>query len=193
MSAIRAILWLLSVGVWVFSAGFDGAFIRTLMPEGAVWTVFAYGLNFVADVSNELLAYVFMKLQQDNRRGSKKWRWSFVLLFFELGALYFGTVFSWATIANAAPSLAPVLQWSAAVFAQATLLGLGVAQALLDVRAREDAPPQKSEQQTASPAFVCDKCGEICDSQNQLNAHRGWHKRRENGSHPQEERVREGG
>ncbi|MHC4648970.1 MAG: hypothetical protein ACYTBJ_26245, partial [Planctomycetota bacterium] len=91
MTYLRIVLWALSVGVWVFSAGFDGAFLRGLMPEGVTWAVFAYGLNFVADVSNELLAYCFMKLQQDNRRGSKKWRWSWLLLAFEAGALYFGT------------------------------------------------------------------------------------------------------
>jgi hypothetical protein len=101
MTILRAVLWALSVGVWVGSAGFDGAFLRSLMPDAWYWAWFAYGLNFVADVSNELLAYVFMKLQQDNRRGSKKQRWSFLLLVFEAGALYFGTVFSFATIASA--------------------------------------------------------------------------------------------
>lgn len=192
---IRVILWLLSIGVWIFSAGFDGAFLRTLMPDAPLWAWFAYGLNFVADVSNELLAYVFMKLQQDNRRGSKKWKWSFVLLFFEAGALYFGTVFSWATIANAAPKLAGWLQWSAAVFAQATLLGLGVAQALLDVQVKADGKEIESKLQAAPvalPEFVCDVCGQICDNQHALNAHTGWHKRRDangNGHHLHPERV----
>ena len=187
MSALRIVLWALSVGVWVFSAGFDGAFLRRLMPAGMTWAVFAYGLNFVADVSNELLAYVFMKLQQDNRRGSKKWRWSWVLLGFEAGALYFGTVFSWATIAAAAPDLAPWLQWSAALFAQATLLGLGVAQALLDVRVKAE----QSEPQPATTAFACDACDYVASNQHALNAHKRIHSSG-NGSHPQPERAKAG-
>jgi hypothetical protein len=188
MTSLRIILWALSVGVWVFSAGFDGAFLRTLMPAAPFWVVFAYGLNLVADVSNELLAYVFMRLQQDNRRGSKKWRWSFVLLGFELAALYFGTVFSWATIRNAAPDLAPWLQWSAAVFASATLLGLGVAQALLDVRVKaEQSEPQAAA--IADLSLICPVCGERCDNQHAWNAHVGWHKRRGNGHESQPERV----
>ena len=188
MTIVRIILWALSIGVWIGSAGFDGAFLRTLMPEAAYWGWFAYGLNFVADVSNELLAYVFMRLQQDNRKGSKKWKASFIILVFEAGALYFGTVFSWSTIAAIAPYLAPWLQWSAAVFAQATLLGLGVAQALLDVQVKADEKPQAVAQDIATPEYVCDVCGQICETQNQLNAHVGWHKRR-NGSKPQTERI----
>jgi hypothetical protein len=186
MTTIRAVLWALSVGVWVFSAGFDGAFLRRLMPDGVVWAVFAYGLNFVADVSNELLAYCFMKLQQDTRRGSKKWKWSYLLLVFEAGALYFGTVFSWATIASAAPDLAPWLQWSAALFAQSTLLGLGVAQALLDVQVKAE----RSEPKPAPPRFACDKCSYVATGQHALNAHQRVHSD-DNGHHAQPERVGE--
>ncbi len=179
MTIIRAVLWALSVGVWVFSAGFDGAFLRTLMPPAPGWGVFAYGLNFVADVSNELLAYCFMKLQQDTRKGSKKWKWSYLLLVFEAGALYFGTVFSWATINAAAPELAPWLQWSAALFAQSTLLGLGVAQALLDVQV-------KAEQSTPRPEtarFVCATCGYKAKNQKALSGHQKAHSSRDNGHH----------
>lgn len=187
MTILRAVLWALSVGVWVFSAGFDGAFLRTLMPPAPGWAVFAYGLNLVADVSNELLAYVFMKLQQDNRRGSKKHTWSYLLLVFEAGALYFGTVFSWATINAAAPDLAPWLQWSAALFAQSTLLGLGVAQALLDVREKVE----RSEPKPAPPRFACNRCDYVATGQHALNAHQRIHSK-DNGHHPQTVRVGEG-
>ena len=187
LTAVRAILWALSVGVWIFSAGFDGAFLRTLMPPAPGWAVFAYGLNFVADVSNELLAYCFMKLQQDNRRGSKKHTWSYLLLIFEAGALYFGTVFSWATIADAAPTLAPWLQWSAALFAHSTLLGLGVAQALLDVRVKAE----KSEPAAPRPAFACELCDFVGKNQKALSGHMKAHSG-DNGHTPQHERVEAG-
>jgi hypothetical protein len=157
------------------------------MPAGLTWAVFAYGLNFVADVSNELLAYCFMKLQQDNRRGSKKWRWSWLLLAFEAGALYFGTVFSWATIAAAAPDLAPWLQWSAALFAQATLLGLGIAQALLDVRV----PAERQERTPQPQPFSCDRCDYVATGQHALNAHQRIHSKN-NGRKPHPERVKAG-
>ena len=180
MTILRAILWALSVGVWIGSAGFDGAFLRSLMPAAWYWGVFAYGLNFVADVSNELLAYVFMRLQQDNRKGSKKARWSYGLLAFELAALYFGTVFSWATIASTAPDLHPILQWSAALFAQVTLLGLGVAQALLDVQVKAEEKPA----QPPRPRYACDICSYIAKNQHALNAHQRIHSDG-NGRHPQ--------
>jgi hypothetical protein len=188
-TALRAILWALSIGVWIFSAGFDGAFLQTLMPAGWLGAVAAYGLNFVADVSNELLAYAFMKLQQYNRRGSKKYKWSYVLLFFEAFALYFGTVFSYATVVSAAPDLPGWLQWSAALFAQVTLLGLGVAQALLDVRVKSESPGASSDASTAQapkasdalPSYVCTECGKGFASSGAYANHVRWQHRNGNG------------
>ena len=147
----------MSAGIWIFSAGFDGRFLQSLMPAGLVGSVMAYGLNFTADISNELLAYVFTKLQRGNRRGSKMWRLSFSLLAGQAIALYFGTVFGWATIANVAPELATWLQWSAAMFPQVTLLFIGIAQALLDIRIEESesqaerAEERKEKRKQAEP------------------------------------------
>jgi hypothetical protein len=143
-----------------------------MMPAGALGTVAGYGLNFAADVTSEMFAYLFARLQRANRRGSKLWRWSFALLPLEVGALYYSTVFSWVTVRSVAPDLEPWLQWSAATFAGFFLLGLGLGQALLDVRIESDAKPKVS----APPAFACDQCNYVGAHQNALNAHKRKHR-----------------
>lgn len=169
IDALRVALWVLSVGIWVFSAGFDGAFLSSLMPQSLMGAIFGYGLNFVADVSNELLAYVFVVLQRRERKGSKTWRFSFALIAFQVAALYFGTVFSWSAIADRAPMMPAWLQWSTAVFAQITLLSLGVAQALLDVKVESESKVKS----VAMSAFVCDVCGYVARNQKALSGHVG--------------------
>lgn len=158
---LRLIIWLLCVCVWIFSAGFDGRFIAGLMPPTLAGQVFGYGLNLTVDVINVVFSYLFAKLQRE-RRGSKVWRWSFVLLAGELIGLYFGTVFSWATIVSMRPELAPWLAWSAAFFAQASLLFLGVGQALVDVRIEAEQRKREGPTSTEPPkpkALACPVCG----------------------------------
>jgi hypothetical protein len=165
-----------------------------MMPLGALGTIAGYGLNFAADVTSEMFAYLFARLQRSNRRGSKLWRWSFALLPLEVGALYYSTVFSWATVRSVASSLEPWLQWSVATFAGFFLLGLGLGQALLDVRIESEmdaGPPRKASQESEPvaqvPRYACDRCDFVGENQNALNAHRGWHKR-SNGAKAQTER-----
>jgi len=180
---LRALLWAASVAIWVFSSGFDGRFLRTLMPVGALWGVFAYGLNFVVDVSNEMFAYVFALIQRHGRKGSKLWRWSFAMLAAQVASLYFGTVFSQAAIAEARPTLAPYLAWSAALLAQVSLLFLGVGQALLDVRSKAEPKPARPQPEP----FTCETCGYIARNQHALNAHQRVHG---NGQRVKAEEVR---
>jgi len=183
---LRVLLWTLSAGIWIFSAFLDGRFLREMMPFGALGTIAGYGLNFAADVTSEMFAYLFARLQRSNRRGSKLWRWSFALLPLEVGALYYSTVFSWATVRSVAGSLEPWLQWSVATFAGFFLLGLGLGQALLDVRIESEKVSQESEPVAQAPRYACDRCDFVGENQNALNAHRGWHKR--NGAKAQRER-----
>lgn len=182
---LRVLLWALSIGVWIFSAGFDGRFLRSLMPAGVVGAVMGYGLNFVADVSSEMFAYLFARLQRENSKRTKLWRWSFALLVGQVFALYFGTVFSWAAIAEAAPELARWLQWSAALFAQAVLLFLGIGQALLDVRKESGVklvmstpePAISEPEPVTTEMFAClhQGCGRSFRTQNAVNAHQSAH------------------
>ena len=173
---LRILLWVLSAGIWICSAFLDGRFLREMMPLGALGTIAGYGLNFAADVTSEMFAYLFARLQRSNRRGSKLWRWSFALLPLEVGALYYSTVFSWATVRSVASSLEPWLQWSVATFAGFFLLGLGLGQALLDVRIESEKVSQESEPVAQVPRYACDRCDFVGAHQNALNAHKRKHR-----------------
>jgi len=175
---LRNWLWALSALIWIFSAGFDGRFLRGLMYEGWGGAVMGYGLNFVVDVCSEMFAYLFALLQRE-RKGSRVQRWSWLLLLGEAAAIYFAVVFSWQVIRTVAPDLPPVLQWSAAAFAPCTLLWLGIGQALLDVRIERD-ERGKAERPAPEPPQpkpnTCKVCGQSFAKQQGLNAHMRKHK-----------------
>jgi len=180
------LIWF-SIALSVFSCGFDGAFLSGLMWINTPWlgVLFGQGLNFAADAVTHVLGNQFAEEQRKAPRKSKRWWLSFVLLAGDVAAVYYSIVFSWYQIRLNWESLPAWLQWSAASFAPAGILLLGVARALRDANIKTEAKQQESETKREAIAiseppplvvgFHCDYCDYVADTQNGLNAHQRKH------------------
>lgn len=128
----RNSLWLMSIGLMAASSGVDGAYMSTWMPRRAYWL--GYVLNTTSDVASEVLMYWFGRLQQE-RKGSKKWRFSWWLLPAEVVIVTFSWFFSWRQLRIVMPAVeGAAAAWVApisAAFAPILLASIGYAQALL--------------------------------------------------------------
>lgn len=192
----RNSLWLMSIGLMAASSGVDGAYMSTWMPQRAYWL--GYVLNTTSDVASEVLMYWFGRLQQE-RKGSKKWRFSWWLLPAELVIVAFSWFFSWRQLRLVMPAVeGAAAVWVApvsAAFAPILLAAIGYAQALLAGKfdeshssERSDAPSEQSEptehseqDHDAEDLFRCPLCGATASAQGKpfrtqqaVSAHMRW-------------------
>lgn len=169
-----------SIALSLFSCGFDGAFLSSLMwiKTPTLGMFFGQGLNFAADAATHVLGHQFANEQRIAAKKSKRWRLSFVLLAGDVAAIFYSIVFSWYQIRINSPSMPEWLQWSAASFAPVFILVMGVARALRDANIKAEPEPataEISEPPQPTIGFHCEHCDYIADTQNGLNAHKRKH------------------
>ena len=192
-------LWLVSIGLMLASSGLDGAYMARWMGDVPA---LGYVLNTMSDVASITLTYWYGRLQFD--RSSRKRSLARALLAAEVVAVSYSWFFSYRQLLLVLPETeGPAAQWIAPVaagFIPLLLAFAGYAQALLAGRIDEplyatsagtqsqasDGPATRSDATATvdpDPAgeseFVCDQCDRSFRSQNALNSHVGWHKRKE--------------
>lgn len=161
----RNSLWIMSVGLMAASSGVDGAYMATWMPPRAWWL--GYVLNTTSDVASEVLMYWFGRLQQERKR-TKKRRYSWWLLPATAASIAFSWFFSWRQLLRVMPAVEHSdARWVApvsAAFVPLMLASVGYAQALLAGKFDDatqggegsDAPSNESE---AEATLACPYCG----------------------------------
>ena len=141
----RNSLWIISIGLMLASSGIDGAYMTAWMPVGAGWL--GYVLNTTSDVASEILMYWFGRLQQE-RKGSKKWRFSWWILPAEIVIIGFSWFFGWRQLRLAMMDVEGMDTWwvapIAAAFVPVLLAAVGYTQALVSGKLDEIA--EKAEE-----------------------------------------------
>jgi len=188
-------LWLAALGLMLASSGMDGAYMAKIM-EPSLWPL-GYVLNTMSDVSGLVIMYAFGRLQQE-RKNSKKWKLSRVLLGAELVAVAYSWFFSWRQLLRTLQPMEQAnTQWVAPIaagFIPLLLAFIGWAQALqagkFDEQKSEqdeqvEQPPVLPEQ---PPVLKCKHCGAAEDkvgnpwsNTRALRAHESWCKRNASG------------
>ena len=174
-------LWLAALGLMISSSGIDGAYLAKIM-EPRLW-VLGYVLNTVSDVSGLIIMYSFGRLQQE-RKNSKKWRLSWVLLGAEVVAVGFAWFFSWRQLRIVLPAVegpfAESVAMIAAAFIPLLLAFIGWAQALQAGRfeaqgaARPAQPEPQPPQLPEHEQHPCPHCDRSFETQQALSAHLRW-------------------
>lgn len=123
--------WLLlvvSVGIMLASSGVDGIYMGTWQPPR--WTWLGLVVNTMFDIASPVITYKYGKLQSS----SKKRKYTWPLLVFEVVAIGFSWFFSWRQLRIVMPPTEPIdWEWVAPVSAAAVplvLAGIGYAMSL---------------------------------------------------------------
>lgn len=121
-------LWVSSLAISIFSAGIDGEWLSKMQP--LPWM--GYALNFVGDLTGEVLMYQFGKMQKQSSKNSKRWKASWFILFGSLITLWFSWLFSWRQLIEIMPDQPVWIPFVCAMFVPLMLLSIGYTQAIVE-------------------------------------------------------------
>jgi len=193
---LTAALWIAGPVIAYLALPIEGEFWVSLMPTGNHWR--AYALCLGLDIVGELFIYFFSRIQQTERKGSKRFRASWGILAFSGVTV----VASWGVAFQQLLRIADMQLIVAALNAliqPATQLGVGYTQAVLEgkfdgqnsqqvaqVESESEPEPRQSAQKPPTrratradwraiyPSLNGDRAGLDADRVNEILAERGF-------------------
>ena len=144
-SFLKVSLWLASIGLMLASSGLDGAYLMKLMPQG--WALLGLVLNFVLDVSSEIIMYWFGRLRQDGKKVKRIMSWW--LLLPQAMLVGYAWLLTWRQILPTMRVLEPNdYRWLAPLLAgivPTAIVAIGFALSLLAGKIETDKPTSKND------------------------------------------------